>query len=147
MFFECQLFGPVQLSRQRSTTSDLENVCPIFFVMYIYLDVDYLSSMTGCLTCFAVVVCVFFVCFFFRSFLLLIAAGMCQRKRKFNFKLSYRKDLSVFYRPTSFWRKKKVSERDVNRKLYSIMHSIALMRLRYFSCESSTRDSNHVQLV
>ena len=64
MFFECQLFGPVQLSRQRSTTSDLENVCPIFFVMYIYLDVDYLSSMTGCLTCFAVVVCVFFVCFF-----------------------------------------------------------------------------------
>ena len=108
MFFECQLFGPVQLSRQRSTTSDLENVCPIFFVMYIYLDVDYLSSMTGCLTCFAVVVCVFFVCFFFfRSFLLLIAAGMCQRKRKFNFKLSYRKDLSVFYRPTSFWRKKK----------------------------------------
>ena len=65
MFFECQLFGPVQLSRQRSTTSDLENVCPIFFVMYIYLDVDYLSSMTGCLTCFAVVVCVFFVCFFF----------------------------------------------------------------------------------
>lgn len=108
-------------------------LCPIFFVMYIYPEIDYLSSMTGCLTWFSQVSSA-------------CCSLACVKEEKIQFQTADFFFPLLFFIRWIYWsfidqlfvEDKNCSKGDVNRKLYSIMHAIALMLPRYFSCESST---------